>query len=44
VPVADLLDRLPRGRITLVFGSKETEVNNAAVLKECLEERLGGSW
>jgi uncharacterized protein YeaO (DUF488 family) len=41
--VADLLDRLPRGAVTLVFGSKETELNNAAVLKEYLEERLGGS-
>jgi len=41
--VAELMARLSRAGVTLVFGSKETEWNNAAVLKEYLEERLGGS-
>lgn len=30
-----------KGRVTLVFGARETRYNNAVALKEYLEEKLG---
>ena len=38
--VQELLDRIGKGRATLLFGSKETRYNNAAALKRYLESRL----
>lgn len=42
---ADALDELVRragdGVVTLVYGARDTEHNNAVVLRELLEERLG---
>ncbi len=35
--VAELRSKLGRGTVTLVFGSKEEELNNATALKEYLE-------
>jgi uncharacterized protein YeaO (DUF488 family) len=35
-----LVERARAGRITLVFGAKDTERNNAVALKEHLERRL----
>jgi uncharacterized protein YeaO (DUF488 family) len=37
-----LVDRAKSGRVTLVFGAKDTEHNNAVALKEQLERRLKG--
>ena len=41
-PLGELLERARSGRLTLVYSSKDTEHNNAEVLKEYLEERLAG--
>lgn len=38
-----LLDRARQGTVTLVFAAKDEERNNAVVLKNYLEERLGSS-
>jgi uncharacterized protein YeaO (DUF488 family) len=35
-----LVERARAGRVTLVFGAKDTEHNNAVALKEHLESRL----
>lgn len=37
--VEELLSRARSGRITLVFGAKDTEHNNAVALKDYLEHR-----
>ncbi|MDJ0846815.1 MAG: DUF488 family protein [Myxococcota bacterium] len=37
--VAELRERLGRGTVTLLFGSKEEQLNNAAALREYLGER-----
>lgn len=37
----DLARKAKAGRVTLVFGAKDTERNNAVALKEHLEHRLG---
>lgn len=37
--VAHLLDRVRRGRVTLVFGARDEQRNNAVVLREHLEDR-----
>jgi uncharacterized protein YeaO (DUF488 family) len=36
-----ILARARRGRVTLVYGSRETRFNNAVALREYLAERLG---
>jgi uncharacterized protein YeaO (DUF488 family) len=36
----ELAQRARRGRVTLVFGARDTERNNAVALKEQLERRL----
>ncbi|MGH0032545.1 MAG: DUF488 domain-containing protein [Myxococcota bacterium] len=41
--VEALLEELASGANTLLFGSKEEQRNNASVLREYLEEKLGGS-
>jgi len=38
--VAELRAQLGRGVVTLLFGSKETRLNNATALREYLEARL----
>lgn len=38
--IEDLIGRLGRGNATLLYGSRETERNNAAVLKDYLETML----
>ncbi len=38
-PLSELWAGLGEGTVTLVFSSRETELNNAAVLKEFLETR-----
>jgi uncharacterized protein YeaO (DUF488 family) len=38
--VEDLIGKLGQGNATLLYGSKETERNNAAVLKDYLETLL----
>jgi uncharacterized protein YeaO (DUF488 family) len=38
--LGQLVERAKAGRITLVFGAKDTEHNNAVALKEHLERRL----
>lgn len=38
----ELLAKARAGRITLVFGARDTEHNNAVALKEHLERRLQG--
>jgi uncharacterized protein YeaO (DUF488 family) len=40
--LGQLVERARAGRITLVFGAKDTEHNNAVALKERLERRLKG--
>jgi uncharacterized protein YeaO (DUF488 family) len=37
--LAQLVDMAEAGRVTLVFGAKDTEHNNAVALKEYLERR-----
>ena len=37
---SQLVERARAGRVTLVFGAKDTEHNNAVALKEHLERRL----
>lgn len=37
-----LLDAARNGTLTLVYGAKDTEHNDAVVLRGLLEERLGG--
>lgn len=37
-----LVERLDSGRITLVYGARDEEHNQAVVLREVLEERTGG--
>lgn len=36
-----LVDRIESGRITLVYGAKDEEHNQAVVLRDVLEERTG---
>jgi uncharacterized protein YeaO (DUF488 family) len=36
----DLVEKARAGRVTLVFGAKDTEHNNAVALREILERRL----
>ena len=36
-----ILEAAKRGRVTLLYSSRDTEHNNALVLKSFLEERLG---
>jgi uncharacterized protein YeaO (DUF488 family) len=36
----ELAERARRGRVTLIFGARDTERNNAVALKEQLERRL----
>ena len=38
--VDEVADLLKKGNVTLLYGSKDTEHNNAAVLKEWLEQKL----
>jgi len=38
-----LLERARQGTATLVFAARDTEKNNAVVLKQYLEQRLGSS-
>lgn len=40
--LADLVARAEQGRVTLVFGARDAERSNAAVLREVIEEHLGG--
>lgn len=35
-----IVDKASKGQVTLVYGSKDEEHNNAVVLKEFLEEQL----
>ena len=37
--LAELLSELGRGTVTLLYGSKETRLNNATALREYLESR-----
>lgn len=37
-----LLDAAEQGDITFLYSARDTEHNNAVVLKSCLEERLTG--
>ncbi|HEY8341372.1 MAG TPA: DUF488 domain-containing protein [Egibacteraceae bacterium] len=37
----ELVERARDGVVTLVYGARDTEHNNAVVLRELLEERLG---
>ena len=39
--VHDLLDRLTRGPVTLLFAARDETRNNAVALKEWLDERAG---
>jgi len=39
--VRDLFDRLTRGPVTLLFAARDETRNNAAALKEWLDERAG---
>ncbi|MFP3868889.1 MAG: DUF488 domain-containing protein [Desulfobacteraceae bacterium] len=39
----DLIDRARQGTVTLVFAARDPERNNAAVLKQFLEARLGSA-
>jgi uncharacterized protein YeaO (DUF488 family) len=38
-----IADLAKKGRVTLLFGSKEERFNNASALKEYLEARMGAS-
>ena|SRR2546429_9191306 len=38
--LAELVEVAPKGRLTLVYGAKDEEHNQAVVLKELLEEKL----
>ena len=38
--VNEVADLLQKGNVTLIYGSKDTEHNNAVVLKEWLEQKL----
>ena len=40
--VAELLDRVAAGKVTLLFGSREERWNNAHALKEYLQSRAAG--
>jgi uncharacterized protein YeaO (DUF488 family) len=40
--LAQLLEITKSGRVTLIFGAKDTEHNNAVALKEYLERQLNG--
>ena len=40
--LADLRSHLGTGTVTLLFGSKETRLNNASALREYLEGRANG--
>lgn len=37
-----LLDRIQKGRVTLVYGASDRDHNNAVALREYLERRSGG--
>lgn len=39
--VAELLEHVGSGPVTLLYGSKEAERNNATALREYLQERVG---
>lgn len=39
--VSELMSLVVTGKITLLFGSREERLNNAAALKEYLEKRFG---
>lgn len=38
-----IVERARTGRVTLVYGAKDTEHNQAVVLREVIEERLGNA-
>ena len=40
-PVSHLLDLAGNGRVTLIYGAKDETQNNAVVLKDYLEQRIG---
>lgn len=42
-PIEALLERARRGTVTLVFAAKDEQRNNAVVLKQYLDKRLGSS-
>jgi uncharacterized protein YeaO (DUF488 family) len=39
--IRDLLERIQRGRVTLVFGARDPDHNNAVALRAFLEKRMG---
>lgn len=41
--VRELLDRAERGRVTLVYGARDSVHNNAAALRTFLEEKMAAS-
>ncbi len=41
-PIAHLLEKAQKGRLTLVYGAKDEENNQAVILKELLEQKLSG--
>ncbi|MFN3285239.1 MAG: DUF488 domain-containing protein [bacterium] len=41
--VQQLVERARRGNVTLLFGARDEQHNNAVVLAEVLQERLAGS-
>lgn len=41
-PIGTLLDAARRGNLTLLYSARDTEHNGALVLRDYLEERLGG--
>lgn len=40
-PVRRLLDRMRRGRVTLVFGARDSDHNQAVALRTFLEKQIG---
>lgn len=40
--VAELADKAKKGKVTLLYGAKDTERNQAVVLKEYLEKKMKG--
>ena len=41
--LGELWEIIEKGRVTLIFGAKDVDHNNAVVLKQYLEERLEGT-
>jgi uncharacterized protein YeaO (DUF488 family) len=39
-PIRGLLERIQRGRVTLVYGARDPDHNNAVALRAFLEERI----